>query len=669
MKKLFTLLSLVAMTSAALAQTYFDDFDSYNPGDYMGVVNSNWTTWSNAPGGSEDVQVNDAQAYSGLNSIYIHSNTPGGGPQDAILSIGNNLSDGVLTIGSQMYITSGKVGYFNLQATPNPGVTWTLNFQAQNGELIVDEDGVIKASASYNDDEWFEWEIVANMTLNIWKFYLNGNLVSTFSSGSNQVSSMDIFGIEDADFWIDDIHYNWEEFSLPENNLSALGLKNIGALAGLEYFPVASIRNNGLNEITSFDVTIDDNNGGVYTQTFSDMNLASGEYMDIPFTNAVVPDEGPQNITLSVSNVNGGAADDYADDDIYVYQANFLQPASGKRAVVEEGTGTWCQFCPRGAVTMARMSQVYGDNYTGIAVHNQDPMAVPEYDAGLGLQAFPGGRVDRGPAVSDGDFEAKWLQRMTVAPKGLVSVGAQFDEETRLLQVVMEVECVASSSGVFKPGLVIVEDGVTGTGSGYAQSNAFSGQDVEMGGYEDLPNPVPASMMVYDHVGRSILPDYNGAEDVIPGNIVEGQTYAVNFEMTIPDNWNVDELSLVGLFYKGSNIDNSFGLSLQDAIAEGWYDTGVLVSVFDRMPEPDATVNLYPNPASNHTFIDLNLKSADKVSVVIQSVEGKIISQKEYGTLSGVNRLPVNTTGYAQGLYLVQVKIGHAQTVKKLFVD
>lgn len=669
MKKLYAILTFCALTASVFAQSYSDDFESYNVDDYMGVVNPEyWTTWSGTVGTSEDAQVDDAQAFSGTNSIYTHASLPAGGPQDALLIIGNNISTGVLTIGSQMYVTEGKTGYFNLQATPTPGTTWTLNFLAENGQIKVDEAGPALATATYTEGEWFEWEIVANMTFNIWKFYVNGELAGTFTSAANQVSTIDIFAAEDTDFWIDDIHFDWVELTVPNMNLSAMSLTNIGALSGLEYYPTATVRNNGLTEITSFDLVIE-NDGVAVTQNFSDVSLAAGEYMEIPSTEAIIPGAGAQNITLTVSNVNGQSADDYPGDDLYTYQGNFVQAAIGKHAVVEEGTGTWCQYCPRGAVTMARMTKVYGQAYSGIAVHNNDPMEVAMYDGGLGITGFPGGRVDRGAELPDAQFESKWIERMAVAPKAYVNVGAQFDEVTRLLQVVLEMECVEGAEGVYKPGLVVVEDSVTGTSSGYSQVNAFSGDDVDMGGFEDLPGLVPASIMVYNHVGRAILPDYNGAEDVLPNPIVAEDTYAVNFEMTIPEGWEVNQLHLVGLFYGPNRIDNSYSISLSEAITEGWYDTGTLITGIDRLPKPDATIKLYPNPASGMAYIDLGLKSADKVSVTILSIEGKVISSREYGVLSGMARLSIKTSNFAKGLYMVRIEIGNTQAVKKLIVD
>ena len=55
--------------------------------------------------------------------------------------------------------------------------------------------------------------------------------------------------------------------------------------------------------------------------------------------------------------------------------------------------------------------------------------------------------------------------------------------------------------------MALTEDGVRRVmTSGYNQVNAYAGNALgPMGGFESLPNPVPAAQMVYDHVARVLL--------------------------------------------------------------------------------------------------------------------------------------------------------------------
>lgn len=121
MKKIYSLLLLSTFFIAASAQTsFFDDFESYNAGDYIGAQSSSWTTWSGTTGGSEDAKVVTNQAYSGINSVYFSSNSSGGGPQDVILPFGSQYTSGIFTFSMAMRVTEGKKAILIFKQIPLP---------------------------------------------------------------------------------------------------------------------------------------------------------------------------------------------------------------------------------------------------------------------------------------------------------------------------------------------------------------------------------------------------------------------------------------------------------------------------------------------------------------------------------------------------------------------
>ena len=66
MRKLYSLAAmLLAFSATSQAQTFSDNFDSYTANAYLGVSNSAWTTWTNKPGGADDIRISNAKAYSG----------------------------------------------------------------------------------------------------------------------------------------------------------------------------------------------------------------------------------------------------------------------------------------------------------------------------------------------------------------------------------------------------------------------------------------------------------------------------------------------------------------------------------------------------------------------------------------------------------------------------
>ena len=50
------------MASASWAQTFSDNFDSYTANAFLAQSNSAWKTWTNKPGGSDDVKISSAKA-------------------------------------------------------------------------------------------------------------------------------------------------------------------------------------------------------------------------------------------------------------------------------------------------------------------------------------------------------------------------------------------------------------------------------------------------------------------------------------------------------------------------------------------------------------------------------------------------------------------------------
>ena len=78
MKKIILGVFSIFSLGSLMAQSMNENFDSRTVGEYMGVVSPDWTTWSGAVGGAEDVQVTNVMAASVANSIYFSTTSPSG---------------------------------------------------------------------------------------------------------------------------------------------------------------------------------------------------------------------------------------------------------------------------------------------------------------------------------------------------------------------------------------------------------------------------------------------------------------------------------------------------------------------------------------------------------------------------------------------------------------
>ena len=194
-KGLLFFLLMFAATSFMFAQTvvFSDNFDSYTAGSHLAQSNSAWTTWSSAPGSSEDGVISSAQAASAPNSLYIS------GSNDQLYPFGN-YTTGHYTLIFNYYVPStGNGGYFNIQHILKN--QWALECYFNNtggGYLSV---GGSEYNFSCPADAWFPIEFdvdmdndqasltVNNVAVHTWPFsYQQGN-----TNGVNQLAGINFY--------------------------------------------------------------------------------------------------------------------------------------------------------------------------------------------------------------------------------------------------------------------------------------------------------------------------------------------------------------------------------------------------------------------------------------------------------------------------------------------
>jgi hypothetical protein len=671
MKKSILFLSVVLASTSSFGQIFSDDFESYAPGSYIGPQSASWTTWSGTEGGAEDAQVTTNQVSSGSNSIYLSSTSANGGPQDVVLDFGPLYNSGVFTFQSDFYVNSGKTGYFNFQASQTIGTTWALNVNFNNGDMYID-DGITSnlVVSTYPQANWFTLKIEANLTLKVWKAFIDGNLVGTWINGVNSLASTDFFPVANSQFYVDDVFFDHQPNTLSNLNgmmaMAALG----GELAGQNVSPKLTVVNAGTTAINSFDVNL--NYGGTnYSQSVTGVNISSTSNYVVTLSPLPLV-AGNQVYTAKVSNVNGGT-DDVASDDTLIGSINPVVPAVGKMVVSEEGTGTWCQWCPRGSVFMDQFNTKYSQFWAGIAVHNGDPMTVTDYDAAFGasISGYPSSLVDRGADVDPSGMTPDFLTRVQIAPKAFLTNGATWDAATRTLNVSVTADFQASANNNYKLACVLTEDGVTGTGSGYNQSNAYSGGgNGVMGGYESLGNPVPAAQMVYDHVARAIAPSFSGFATSFPATVNSGDIHTLNFSFVLPAEWDENQIHVIGLLIDPQGrIDNAGKATITEALSNGYID-GSNAGLFNVSNSTlDNMVKVYPNPANSSTNISLNLKNSSEVEVAVFDLSGKVLSSRNYGLLNGNTLLPLSINNMSSGVYIIETSINGKKTQERLIVE
>lgn len=214
-----------------------------------------------------------------------------------------------------------------------------------------------------------------------------------------------------------------------------------------------------------------------------------------------------------------------------------------RKVVVEEGSGTWCQYCVRGIVGMKKMQERYPDTFIGIVSHSNDPMETASYNM-LHSQFFSSGLPNcvmnrKKTLVLDPSFEL--LEEAYLQECAPTNVGIQI-EASFTTEATEEISMTATTTfgfsqedAAFRIAFVLIENDVTGTDSKYAQANAYSkycGSEVAgmpMDGFEELPYLVPAEDMAYENVARGIYKSYLGTLNSIPTIVEKGTEYKYSY--------------------------------------------------------------------------------------------------------------------------------------------
>lgn len=418
---------------------------------------------------------------------------------------------------------------------------------------------------------------------------------------------------------------------------------------------VIRVANMGAQTITS--LTIDWNDGTAHSATITGLNITAGNAANVTHTTPVNYSTIEEKvINVTIDQVNGNADANPADN-TGTAKFNSTSSAPARAVVIEEGTGTWCGWCPRGAVAMEYMYNNYASQgFIGIAVHNQDPMMITEYDNGANFSGFPSCNADRfylDASVSQANFIALFNARKAIPSPVEITCDASVSGD--VLTVPVEAKFVTKfANGSFRLAAIVVENGVTGTGSGYDQVNYYANNaNGPMGGYENLPSTIPASQMVYDHVGRALLGGYNGQANSVPAAINDGTTATHTFTWTIPATTNKNKLKVVAIV-----IDNS---------------TGEIVNAVEVVPsgitsneeaEANFQFNVFPNPTTDVLNVSFDLNDATVLNVM--DINGRIVMSKNINGVENMVNVPVSNL--ASGTYFISISnkdVTHTKTFIK----
>lgn len=427
----------------------------------------------------------------------------------------------------------------------------------------------------------------------------------------------------------------------------ASGTLNIGGV----------VYNNGSATITSYKLhykqgssaEIIDNITGVSIAPFTSATVTAPTALAMPTTLGDYPVKMWVELT--------GDADASNDTTNTTVTAVSFMPT--KKILAEEGTGTWCGWCPRGAVYMDSMAKTHPNNFSLIAVHNGDPMVVAAYDSYLGskIGGYPSMLIDRREELDPSDLFDVYNEQKDYfgyADITLTDVPASgFGYSLKAT-----VKPAVNLSGDYRLAMVLVEDDVKGTESGYAQANYYSGGAAgPMGGYESKPSKVPAADMVYNHVARMIVPGVNGAASSLPATMTAGSNYDYTFTTTIPQPYRRNEMHAVVMLIRNS-----------DGVVLNTQNKTVPVGISNVAAALEA-VRIVPNPATDKATVRFTVTENTTANVMVYDMTGRVVfSTTAADFATGAHSIDINTSNLPAGAYTVKLQTAKGATTQPLSV-
>lgn len=424
------------------------------------------------------------------------------------------------------------------------------------------------------------------------------------------------------------------------------------------------VTNNSAKPITqiTYYFTIDGEQQPEKTLTLNSP-IESTQTVSLPLTTKF-EDEGVHTIELTLSKVNGN--ENVNESSSATYSVIALEKSADRVSVVEEQTGTWCGWCPRGHVALELLNKQLGDKVVTLAGHftnsesQVDPMnilgdnittqeqAFADYgyvamnvSSLLGGGGFPGAMFDRliaaDPYVGinttkgkNGTYEfgatdlVKVIQEKIPSEADFSMTASWADDKNTDIKVDLTTTFNYDRFGSFPYGVAFVlsENGMTGKGATWKQMNYYS-KLAGVQGASDFNNPDMAAWFkggsyvstTYDNV---VVQAWNplGTTALVKSqesDIIKGEAIPFSGKLTVNSDLiqNYDNLTLSALLV---NL-NSLAVVNAAKVVLGKCAAGI----------EDVNSEVNNNVVSRYNVNGMRINGAQKGLNIVKLANGKVV--------------------------------------------
>lgn len=344
-------------------------------------------------------------------------------------------------------------------------------------------------------------------------------------------------------FYSSAIQYDLTVTSLDLGDIVLLGMNSI----------TGTLKNLGAVVVTGYDLVyqIDGGTPVVDTQSGLFIEAFGGTHSFTHSTPWNVTSGGlSHDVTVWAENINVSHADQRTCNDeitTTVFAAN--NTWGFKRVLLEAFTGSWCGWCPDGAVVREEILTTYGPRVAAVDIHDGDAMEFAEgIRSEFSVSAYPNAMVDRVVFAGEPDephsrsaWENNVVEQFSAYTPLNVGVTSNFVPGNRQVQVTLDAHFIDFGAGDLRFVCMVVEDNVVGAGTGYDQTNYLNATAGHP--YFGAGDPI----IGFNH--RYVLRDISSAvgnPGVISTPINPGETATESFLFTLPPEVDENQVSIIG---------------------------------------------------------------------------------------------------------------------------
>nr|WP_321226700.1 Omp28-related outer membrane protein [uncultured Psychroserpens sp.] len=204
------------------------------------------------------------------------------------------------------------------------------------------------------------------------------------------------------------------------------------------------------------------------------------------------------------------------------------------KVMIEDYTGTWCQYCPRLAYGIEQAVEA-SENIIPVAIHDDNDMLFPfanQMESAFGVTGFPSGRINR--TIDWNESTAQPMSLLSSRQRMGLAINSSISGNTITAEVRVHYDLKTTSENRIV--VYLLEDGLV-----YPQVNYYNADPSSP--YYQLGNPIVD--FVHDNTARTTFTNVFG--DAIPlADSSTDSTFTGNYTLTVPASvQNTANLELV----------------------------------------------------------------------------------------------------------------------------